>query len=350
MTITDFFPRCLGRVSRHMTWLSITVCIIASSWGNLDEASAATSLTDERVKFTVAEGHHVRLQRNGVVAIVVDNEKGDEGVPELAQHRAGYSGLAYLGHVDDKESAFVPAYAGLNYEHIHDGDAKRLVEKFEPRRFPMELRIIDEFTVELYQAPTANFHLESCGRYQMLVDGTIEYSFECIPRKDEFSRGFIGLFWASYMNAPQDKAIHIRGRDADKPAQATRWIRAVTPKHGVLSGHAPVDLPQLPDVDADFPLTLVNHPSTYTATEPWYFGVRNDFAYVQMFDRRDHIWIVQSPSGGGNNNPAWDFQWFSKKAVVNKVYGFKMRAAYVRFENREQIQQFAQTHLKELNN
>lgn len=314
----------------------------------VDEGWGATSLTDKSI-YVVPGTHHFRMERNGVIAIVVDNEKGAEGVPELVQHRAGYSGLAYLGHVDDKESAFVPAYAGLNYEHIHDGDSKRLIEKFEPRRFPLELRVVGKFTVDLYQAPTANFQLESCGRYHMLEDGTIEYTFECIPRKDTFSRDFIGLFWASYMNAPQDKAIHILGREAADPQKPARWIRAVTPKHGVLAGHAPSDHPQLPNVDADFPLTLVNHPSQYVATEPWYYGVRNRFAYVQMFDRRDHIWIVQSPSGGGNNNPAWDFQWFSKSAKVGEVYGFKMRAGYVRFENARQVEQFAKPHLKELN-
>jgi len=151
------------------------------------------------------------------------------------------------------------------------------------------------------------------------------------------------------MNAPKDKAIHIRGRDIGTAKTKTRWIRAVTPEHGVLSGHAPSSLLQLPNIDRDFPLTLVNHPSKYIATEPWYYGVRNRFAYVQMFAERDHIWIVQSPSGGGNNNPAWDFQWFSKSANVDQVYGFKMRAGYVLYEDAEQLEQFAAPHLKELN-
>lgn len=319
----------------------------SSSAAEREPSVGITSLTNSKVQFTIPDGHHHRMERNGIVAIVVDNHAGD--TPELSQHRAGYNGLAYLGHVDEGQDVFVPFYAGLNFEHIHDGDSQRLVEKFEPRKFPMELRVVDEFTVELYQRPTGNFRLESCGRFHLLPDGTVEYTFECIPRGDTFTRGFIGLFWASYINSPPDKAIHIRGRDAGDRSGKTRWIRAVTPKHGVLAGHRPEGKPALPDVDADFPLTLVNHPSKYIATEPWYYGVRGDYALVQMFRRQDNIWIVQSPTGGGQTNPAWDFQWFSPDVQVGKRYGFTMRAAYLPFNDRKKIEQFARLHRDALN-
>jgi hypothetical protein len=329
----------------------LAVMVTLSAAGSLlavdqDQSPGITSLTNEAVTFTVPERHYHRMERNGIEAIVVDNHAGD--ISKLSQHRAGYNGLAYLGHIDQQQNVFVPFYAGLNFEHIHDGDSRRLVEKFEPRKSPMELRVVDEYTVELYQPPTANFQLESCGRYQLLPDGTVEYTFECIPRGDTFTRGFIGLFWASYINQPADKAIYIRGRLAANRDDKTRWIRAVTPRHGVLAGHAPVGKPALPDVDGDFPLTLVNHPSKYVATESWCYGVRGDYAFVQIFRREDNIWMVQSPSGGGGGNPAWDFQWFSPDFQVGKRYGFTMRAALVPFKNTKEIEQFARPHREAL--
>ena len=309
-------------------------------------APRGTSLTNPEVKYTVPKEHYVRIQRGPVTAIITDNEAVD--VPHLPGHRAGYNGIASLTHEKRSENLFVPAVAGLNFEHIHDGTLAVDKERFEPRKFPMELRVIDEHTVEVYQPPTGNWKLESCGRYHLLPDGTIEYTFECIPRADTFKQGYIGLFWASYIDRPEDKAIHFRGRKEGDSVTGD-WVRFLSPKHGVDSTHPPCgNLPDL-NIDPKFSLTLVNHPSPYCHTLPWYYGVSHDMAYVQMFRTRDRIWFAQSPTGGGETNPAWDFQWFIPNAKVGEAYGFVMRAAYVPFKSREQLERVTAEHRAALN-
>ena len=209
-------------------------------------APGVTSLTDSSVRFQLAEDHYVVLQRGDVRAIVVDNAELD--LPDLPGHRAGYNGVASLTHGRRDANLFVPAVAGLNFEHIHDGTAAGLKEKFEPRKSPMQLRVVDRHTVEVH-----------------------------------------------------------------------------------------------------FPLTLVNHPSRYVYTEPWYFGVSHSMAYVLMFRERDRIWLAQSPSGGGSGNPAWDFQWFIPDYRVGEAYGFVMRAAYLPYQSREQIERETRRHRETLN-
>jgi hypothetical protein len=136
-------------------------------------------------------------------------------------------------------------------------------------------------------------------------------------------------------------SIFFQGHEASKSGPA-RWINGVTPQHGVDATHPPADNLFRPHVDADFPLSLVNHPSSFVQTGHWYYGVCRGMAWVQVFRPRDRIWIAQSPSGGGTGNPAWDFQWFINDYRVGESYGFVMRAAYVPFESREQIQVLAE--------
>jgi hypothetical protein len=308
-------------------------------------APGVTSLTNRTVKYTVSNRHAVPLARGSNRVLIVDNSASD--LPELSSHKARYNGVAALTHKKGN-NVFVPSYAGLNFEHIHDGTLAVNKQKFEPREWPMELRVIDKNTVELYQRPTPNWRLESCARYHLLPDGTIEYTFECIPRADVFKNGYIGLFWASYIHQPNDKSINFRGHVASTD-QKVKWIQALSPQHGIDSTHPPHGLMQQPVVDPKFPLTLVNHRSKYVYDEPWYYGVSHGMALVFMFRDRDKVWFAQSPTGGGTKNPAWDFQWFIHDYKVDEAYGFVMRVAYLPFESREQVEKATQSHRQKLN-
>jgi hypothetical protein len=155
------------------------------------------------------------------------------------------------------------------------------------------------------------------------------------------------LFWASYIHQPESLDIHFRGFDDGQPS-AARWIRGITPAHGKLPTHLAADDDRDFAHDPDFPLTLVFNRSKYRFAEPWYFGVSHGQAYAQMFRPLDRVRLTQSPSGGGQGNPAWDFQFFIDKHELNRRYQFVMRAMLLPFESAEQIERATRSHREDL--
>ena len=304
--------------------------------------SAQTTLSDKDVPSKVPATGCVALQRGPVRAVVVDNRAVDDDV--LPGHRAGYSGVGSLTHERRPDNLFVPAYAGLNFEHIHDGTNQPREVLYEPRNAPMELRVIDEFAAELYQPPTPHWGLESCQRFRLLDDGTIDLTIECVPRKAAFRNGYIGLFWASYINRPESTDVHFVGFDEREAGRVARWLRATTPSHGVDAVHVSETDERAFAHDADFPLTLVFNRSRWRFAEPWYFGVSGGMAFVQMFRAADGVRFAQSPSGGGNGNPAWDFQFFIPQPQVGRLYRFKVRAAYLRYRLPDEVRRATADH------
>lgn len=307
---------------------------------------ALTSLANASVSYTVPDKPYVVLKRGDLEVVIVDNRAVND--PVLPGHRAGYHGIALLRHTKQPRNLFVPAYAGLNFEHIHDGTAQSREVLFEPRHAPMELRLVNDHTAELYQPPTPHWGLESCMRYELLNDGVIELTFECLPRRDTFKNGYIGLFWASYIDQPESLDIHFRGFSEGTETKGS-WLRGVTPAHGKLATHRAPDDQRAFAHDPAFPLELPFGFSPLRFTEPWYLGVCRGMAFVQMFRARDGVRLSQSPSGGGRGCPAWDFQWFIEKPRLGQRYQLSMRAAYVPVDGpgdaapvREQILQFVE--------
>jgi hypothetical protein len=319
-----------------------SACIACSMWIGptslaAGEPPALTTLSDASAKYSVPEKPYVVVKRADVEAVVVDNQGVKDDV--LPGHRSHLSGIASLKHRQRPENLFKSEAGGLNFEHIHDGTVQDRPVLFEPRFAPMELRVIDPYTAELYQKPTPHWGLESCTRYHLLDDGTIEMTFECIPRERSFKNGYIGLFWASYIDAPAERDIQFKGHGVDEPAVA-RWVHGVTPAHGQLSTHiAPDDAREFAH-DDKFPLSLVFNRSKYYYDEPWYFGVSHGMAYVQMFRPKDQVRLSQSPNGGNDppKNPAWDFQFLIPNYEVGRRYQMVMRAAYLPYQSPEQIE------------
>jgi hypothetical protein len=283
---------------------------------------------------------HDTFQVGDLTAVIGDNEAHD-------QHRAGYNGVHALMHKSEATNLFVPTVAGLNLEHIMDGDqelrdvgGERKVF-FEPRNAPMTFKKLSDSEAELHQEPTPTFQLESWTRFKLVAPHYIDINFRCRPTQHVFKHGWFGLFWASYINAPEDKSMYFRG--------GKQWQQLCTPRHNnqstVLHKDDPFDMKFTPALgDA-----LFKNLSPLTCDEPFFYGLYRKQVFILMFDRGPGIRFTHSPSGGGGNpqletsNPAWDFQFIIPAYDVLQEYSFRARAVYrERCERAEVLREVAE--------
>lgn len=266
---------------------------------------------------------HDTFRVGELTAIIGDNSAHGE-------HRAGYNGVWSLTHKTESTNLFVPAVAGLNFEHIFDGDKRDADGSrkifFEPRTAPMTFKRPSDTEAELHQEPTPTFHVESWTAFKLHAPHYLDMAFRFKPTQHIFAFDYIGLFWASYINAPDDKSMYFRN--------GKLWLQLCTPEHNNQSTvRHRNDKIELKFGDGLGDALFRNHsPLRYDL--PLFYGHFHDMVLVVMFDRTEGIRLTHSPSGGGGNaerqttNPAWDWQYILPKYEVKKEYGFKARVVY----------------------
>ncbi|MDZ4858515.1 MAG: hypothetical protein SGI88_05995 [Candidatus Hydrogenedentes bacterium] len=267
---------------------------------------------------------------------VIGNNLGDN------PHRHRYNGIFSMTSPDEPESPFVPAYAGLNLEHYFDARPRPENDLifFEPRNFPITMKKINATTAELYQAATPTYKVESWTAFTLAEPYYVDVTFKCIPREKVFEGGYMGVFWASYINGPIDKSMYFlrEGSTLDAP----KWAQLCTQIHGrdstVKRAGDDVELPMPPASD-----TLYQSFSPLRFSEPFFYGRFKDMVLIYMWKPNPFLRFAHSPSGGGENTakddtcPAWDFQLLVPDYEVGKEYGMQMRIVYKPWKDRADV-------------
>jgi hypothetical protein len=279
----------------------------------------------------------LHLQSDEIKMVVVNNEAYGE------IHRAGYSGIAELYLEGSEGNFFRVTGSGLNFEFIFNGNSASYEwDRFEPRRAPMELvrRAYNE--VQLRQPRTENWPLQSSITYR-LTGNLFEMTYEGIPLEDIWGhRDYIGMFFASYINEPEERGIHFIGKKRSEDSSEARWIYHLPPEHGVEANHRPASSQWDPAFDDGFPLTLVSGFSEYEYIYPFYYGRSGDDVLIKMFEPLDaegEMRIAQSPDALSRPpvNPAWDFVYFKKNPSVGEKFSFRMAMVIKKFEGIEDV-------------
>ncbi|MCC5906748.1 MAG: hypothetical protein JJU13_11100 [Balneolaceae bacterium] len=273
----------------------------------------------------------LHLQSDELRLVVVNNEAYGE------LHRAGYNGISELYPNGSDRNFFRPDVAGMNYEFILNGDASTFdYDLFEPRVAPMQISRLSENKVLLEQPRTENWPLQSAITFE-LTGNLVEMSYEGIPLADIGGKyGYIGLFFASYIRGPEEKGINFIGRNrADTENTEGQWIYHLPSAHGVDANHRPAGVDWDPEFDEDFPVRLASGISDLEYIYPFYYGISGDYVLIKMFERpteHDEMRLAQSPTGGGPENPAWDFLYYNKNPVVGESFRFRAALVVKKFE------------------
>lgn len=269
---------------------------------------------------------HAVFHTSALTAVVGDNEGS-------GPHKPGYNGVWSLRHEDCPADLFTASSGGLNHEHIFNGETDDALPEvfFEPRHAPMEFRRLSDGEAELHQPPTPIFGVESWTRFTFQDPDVIDMAYRCIPHRPAFPRGYLGLFWASYIRAPEDKSMYFwGGLEGENPA----WVQLCTQWHGDQSTVRFRDDPAGPTFREENRPSLFRSCSRLRCDLPLFYGRFLEHVWIVMFDRPEGIRLTHSPSGGGfdplgqTTHPAWDFQFIVARPETMRSYGFRARAYF----------------------
>ncbi len=267
---------------------------------------------------------------------VIGNNEG------AGDHRPGYNGIFRMTAPEEAESVFVPQFAGVNLEHYFDARPRSRDVRvfFEPRHAPMEFRKLSATKAALVQAATPVYGVESRTEFELKEPYYVDVTYRATPRKGGFEGGFLGIFWASYINGPLDKSLYMLGRNStlEKP----QWIQFLTQEHGRDSTVRPEgDTREL--AMGDDPASLFRNMSPLRYSQPFFCGRFRDMVLIYIFKPNPYLRFAHSPNGGGRSasgddtNPAWDFQLVIPDPKVGSEYGLDMRVVYKPWKGRADV-------------
>ena len=285
------------------------------------------------------------LNASRLSCIVGNNVAKDE-------HRAGYNGIFSMTTPQQTESPYVPLYAGWNLEHYFDRrptpDNRELL--FEPRNVTMEFAQNGENHITLYQPQTPHYGVASWTEFTVHDPYYVDVAYRCIPHKDIFAGGFLGVFWASYINAPLDKSMYFLA--AGSTLDAPKWVQHCSPEHG----HDSTVVHETDTFTVEFEpkdkiLFASYTPLRYSVS--FFYGRFRDMVLIYVFQSPHLVRFAHSPSGGGDTpdktstNPAWDFQLIVPDYKVGETYTLRSRVIYKPWVDRADVLVEVRTALNE---
>lgn len=242
---------------------------------------------------------------------------------ETPDRRAGMNGVV-IRHRLDSQPLFAPGLAGLNFEHVFDGQQDERELHFEPRRAECTLeRLEDGSGVTLIWPPMPQWGLAARITMRAVEPDMIDAEYVFTPIQRGGKGDLLGVFFADYMNQPAELGYRFWGREVGGGEEHV--IGYASPEHGTESTHRWADEPAYPPMGAISAHWMYASFSRYVFTRPYFWGEVRGVTAVWMFDPPEGLRIAHSPSGGGTGNPAWDYIFLMPGCVVGRAYRWRSR-------------------------
>ena len=272
--------------------------------------------------------HSTEFRNRAFHGVIGDNAAGPN------EHAPGFNGLWSLVPTGMEEDMIGRQLAGLNLEHYINGtdeDGKNPEVLFDPRHSPMEFERVSDSCFLLYQPPTRFFQVESWTEFTVREPNIIDMAFRCIPRKAVFPNGWLGVFWATYVEAPKEPSANFLGYE-NAADESPRWL-TTDGSQMVYGRQARVPL--------KFPGPMRGHAMATTDprrwAKPFYYAVWRDRAYLLMFDTDHDLGMYAGKVKTKKGWNPWDFQMIIHEPKVGSQYELSVRMVVDRFEGKDWV-------------
>ena len=251
----------------------------------------------------------------------------------------GWCGLDRLAHADDTADWLVRPAITLEHYLGVPLDAPEYIE-YEPFASQRSLRKVRKNGCSLHYGPQDCSQVTCTIDYQVVEPHYVDTTVEVLTERDRWPHGYLGLFFATIVEAPAYSGVTFRGFDSSlELGRHNPWIyfNGYGGKPGLTVHPSGVSRPEL-GRPTDPPDVYYYSDSSIRFVEPFFFGRVNDMVFGVLFrgcDRERVRFTVNPLSGFGS--PAWDFFWIIEDPEPDQMYTLPFRVLFKPFVSGEDI-------------
>ena len=251
----------------------------------------------------------------------------------------GYNGVRQLySRKGPQENIFRSGWgSSLNFEFVFDVSGAAMTPRWLDGKngsppTPSRLTRLTDNSVRLETFVPEPHRVDVTTIFTLVPPHYIDLETEIVTRSNGFDGDWLGLFWASYIHAPENKTTYFRGyRKKDGPVEWIGSLEESPPNPRVFASETDPLLPTEPDPNGRLFHNI--RPTRYAI--PLFYGCWRNMMLEMMFRHEENLRFAIQPTGGGLNNPAWDFALILRNCEVLKPYHFSGRVVFKPFVSPE---------------